>query len=210
MDLEKTAAIDTIKLVKSFIDDAEAASLIEHIDHLECSKTDAFNFYQDGKRASLQFGYDTYYGMDPSYKFFLDLEILRDSGSLDIVKKNCLAIINKTKELFLEEEEDIYISAFWLAKQYPGATIPPHSDTEDGYNLQYIYSAILYLNTLNTSGELSFVDLNCSYEPEGGDLIVFPTQGTGIHTVSEISEDRYSIVLWLTKDKSLSVLGAGE
>ena len=209
MDLEKTAAIDAIKLVKSFIGGAEAASLIEHIDLLEDSKTDAFNFYQDGKRASLQFGYDTYYGMDPSYKFFLDFEVLKDSGSLDIVKKNCLAIINKTKELFFEEE-DLYISAFWLAKQYPGATIPPHSDTEDGYNPQYIYSAVLYLNSLTSSGELSFIDLNCAYKPEGGDLIVFPTQDTGIHTVSEISEDRYSIVLWLTKDKSLSILGAGD
>jgi hypothetical protein len=75
-----------------------------------------------------------------------------------------------------------------------------------GKNLHFKYSAILYLNELESGGELSFLDFGYSYKPQAGDLVVFPTFGTGIHAVLEIPETRYSMPFWMTSDKTFDLL----
>jgi hypothetical protein len=194
-----------IKVIKNSVPRAKLQGIVDYIDYIERSHPEACNLYQDGKRVSIQFGHDLNYGKDPEYKFFLNLELMADLDKRKQVVDACLAVLAKTKDIF-EVREELYVSAFWLAKQYPGATIPLHDDTDDGQNLQYIYSAIVYLNEVSTGGELSFVDLGYSHKPELGDMVIFPTQTTGGHTVAEILEDRYSLVLWLTSDKEFAIL----
>ena len=200
------ASLDKIKVINSFVSPKEAASLARYIDCLESTKPEACNLYQNGRRVSIQFGFDLNYGLDPEYKFFLDLELLSDLEQRKLIVDLCAKVMKKTKELFKVEDE-LFISAFWLAKQYRGATIPPHNDTDNGENSHYIYSAIVYLNQLKLESELSFLDLNHSVKPNLGDLVVFPTQTTGSHTVPEINENRYSLVLWMTANRDLSFLG---
>lgn len=101
-----------------------------------------------------------------------------------------------------DEPDDLYTATFWVSRQYPGGKIDIHEDTDGGLNSQYIYSAIIYLNTLPDEGHLIFDELNYSVHPEEGDLVAFLTQETGRHYVKEVSEMRYSIPIWLVKDIS--------
>jgi len=204
--MAELASLDEIKVISDFVSSKEAASIANYIDLLESTRPEACNLYQNGKRVSIQFGFDLNYGLDPEYRFFLDLELLSDLEQQSLIVNLCNDVSNKTKELF-NVEHDLFVSAFWLAKQYPGATIPPHNDTDNGENSHYIYSAIVYLNQPESSSELSFLDLGHSVRPALGDLVVFPTQTTGSHTVPEINEDRYSLVLWMTANRELAFLG---
>jgi hypothetical protein len=188
-----------IKVVENFISKDEINSMIEYINHLEAKNLKEFGVYQDGKRLALQFGNDLYH--KTLSHLTLDLLFKKEKQ----IKKYFQKVITKTKELF-NDKEDLYVCAFWFAKQYPGAKVPAHEDTDNGVNLHFKYSAILYLNELESGGELSFLDLGHSYKPQAGDLVIFPTFGTGIHAVLEIPETRYSMPFWMTSDKTFDLL----
>jgi hypothetical protein len=60
---------------------------------------------------------------------------------------------------------------------------------------------------LGGQGKLDFPALNFKYSPEEGDLVLFPSQGNQFwHGVDLISEDRYSIALWMTTDKQFELV----
>jgi hypothetical protein len=191
--------MDQIKIIKSFISKNEIRSMIKYIDDLEDKNLKDFGVYQDGKRLALQFGDDLYH----KTMSHLTLDLLFEKENE--IKNYFSKVVSETKKLF-NYKKDLYVCAFWLAKQYPGATVPAHEDTDKGANLHFEYSAILYLNELEFGGELSFVDLEYSHKPQAGDLVVFPTFGTGIHTVLEIPETRYSMPFWMTNDKKFDLL----
>jgi hypothetical protein len=111
---------------------------------------------------------------------------------------------NKIGELF-NDSRDIYTCSFWFAKQLPGAKVLIHEDTDNGLNTHFKYSAVIYLNTLRDSGSLVFPDLNYSYMPEAGDIIIFKSIAAGRHFVDTIDEDRYTMAMWLTEDKSFAI-----
>jgi hypothetical protein len=111
---------------------------------------------------------------------------------------------NKAKELF-EDSKDIYACSFWFAKQLPGAFVMEHEDTDGNINTHFKYSAVIYLNTLKSTGQLIFTDLKHSYMPEAGDMILFKSTESGKHLVEPIDEDRYTLAMWITEDKNFAI-----
>lgn len=195
-----------IQVIKNFISPAQAKYLVDYIDFLKHRDPKEFNVYPDGKRFAFQFGQDMQYGSVPGYKTYLSLEKLAEVEQKELLREICTKVVSSIMRAYGDPQQ-LYVSSFWLAKQYPGCVIPPHEDTDGGYNSHFVYSAVLYLNTLTSGGELSFVDLDYSYKPEVGDLVVFPTVGTGAHGVLEIPEQRYSLPFWLTYQEDLGVEG---
>jgi hypothetical protein len=187
-----------IKVVKNFISEDEIASMIQYIDHLEAKNIKDFGVYQEGKRLALQFGNNHY----ASSLLTLDLLFEKEKQIKEYFQK----VIDETKKLF-NSQQDLYVCTFSFAKQYPGANVPAHEDTDGGLDRHFVYSSILYLNEIDSGGELSFLDLGYSHKPQAGDLVIFPTQETGDHAVLEIPETRYSVPLWMTYDKNFDLLG---
>lgn len=186
-----------IRLIKNFIKEPDLSSMVEYIDLLEATRVDDFLVSQNGKRLALQFGDDMFH--PTSHK---DLAIASDKN--DLIKGYFTRIVDATKEAF-EVETDLYVCSFWLAKQYQGAIIEAHEDTDGGHNTHFRYSGIVYLNTMNSGGDLVFGEYDYSYTPEAGDLLIFPSQGTGFHEVKEIFETRYSLPFWMTDVESMAL-----
>lgn len=180
----------------------ETGLTIDLINKLEAEKGFYFSTWQEGKRIALAFGN-------------AEIDITADivaQGSLDFLGSEdrdwalslfdrITAAIAKTYQL----TRPLYICSFWFAKQYPGATIPIHTDVDKGNNPHFEHSVILYLSTLKSGGVLEFPDLEYSHTPEAGDLVFFPTQTTGEHYVGEIPEERYSLVFWTTYEAHRAV-----
>jgi hypothetical protein len=63
-----------------------------------------------------------------------------------------------------------------------------------------IYSAILYLNTVERGGETEFVNHGISVSPVAGTLIFFPAWHPYAHqALPPLSEDKYAVVTWFTR-----------
>jgi hypothetical protein len=182
-----------IKIVKNFLSKTECESLISYIDWLVETQNGQFSIYQNGRRLALQFGKDLYH----EHASHLTLDIVSNKEA--IFRKYFSLVINQINILF-EDKDPMYVSSFWIAKQFPGAIVPEHEDTDGGMNTHFEYSSIIYLNSLKDSGDLVFDSLNYSYKPNDGDLIIFPSKSTGTHKVEKINEDRYSLPMWITKD----------
>jgi hypothetical protein len=190
--------MDLVKVVKDFISEDEASFFIDLINACEISNKDYFETWQDGRRVAMLFG-NVKADAKSGLKSLPDLSILKER------EHDIRAIISKIILAIKENdglEKNIYPISFWLAKQYPGAVIPKHSDAGPGYNDSFRYSVILYLNKLSFSGKLVFPDLSVEFSPDAGDLIYFPPQKAGNHLVESILEKRYSLVLWLTEDET--------
>jgi hypothetical protein len=189
--------MENIKVIKNFVDAHAASKFIDSIDLLEQTVLEEFSSYQDGKRLALQFGID----VNQLHNSHLDLTLLDDMEPM--FREYLEQAVQATKDSFeVDPAAELFVCSLWLAKQYPGAIVPIHEDTDSGYNTYFEYSAVLYLNTLDDSGDLEFPDLGYSYRPAAGDLVIFPSKSTGMHRVSKILEDRYSMPLWLTFDRS--------
>jgi hypothetical protein len=190
--------MNEVRVIKNFIDAHAVKKFVEYIDVLEQTMPDEFSSYEDGKRMMLQFGRDLCY---PQSR--LDLTLLADMEGT--IREYFDQAIQATKDSFeVDPAADLFVCSFWLAKQYPGASVPAHDDVEE-LNTQFDYSAVLYLNTLADSGDLEFADLGYKYRPAAGDLVIFPSKSTGTHGVSKILEDRYSMPLWMTLDRSFKL-----
>jgi hypothetical protein len=190
--------MNEIKVLYNFIDDKTIDSYINYINYLEENFLEEFGSYQNGKRLALQFGVDMYSEGDNHPT--LDLIKDRETEVRDLFDK----ISNKVMLLY-GESDSLNVCNFWLAKQYPGAVVEAHNDTDDGSNSHIDYSIVLYLNKIIDGGVLEFPDLGYAHTPSAGDLIVFPTRTTGDHLVARINEERYSLVLCLTKDKKYKI-----
>jgi hypothetical protein len=191
-----------IKVIKNFIQEPEIGTMIDYVDYLEKTELDKFAQWQSGKRLALRFGVDE----DPDHTdgSFSNLGILGNNRNFiaSYLDKTVAAV----KKAF-EVDESLYVCNFWFAKQYPGAIVGEHADTGGvggHYNNHFKYSAVLYLNSMNKSGELIFRDENYSYIPRGGDLVMFPSYGIK-HRVDEILETRYSLPMWITNLESMAL-----
>jgi hypothetical protein len=188
-----------IKVVENFLTKDEIQSMIDHINDVEENQPGEFNVYQDGKRLALKFGENLYH----KEKSRRTLDLLGEKR--DQVENYFHRLVDATKQSF-GYNDDLYVCSFWLAKQYAGAEVEEHEDTDGLVNLHFRYSAVLYLNELDHGGELAFLAFNYSYKPKAGDLVIFPTYGTGMHAVFEIPETRYSLPFWMTNDKRFDLL----
>lgn len=190
--------MDQIKVVSNFISAEDIELFKNYNDHLLETKPDLFFIGNNGKRPVLQFGKDNAHVMS---SLELDSTIPEIK---DLVRSYFSKAIETVKDLY-KDSRDLYVCSFWLAKQLPGANVQMHDDTDEGRNAHFTYSAVLYLNTLGTTGDLIFTDLRHSVKPFAGDLVVFPSQSTGNHEVKEIDQHRYTMPMWLTTDKSYAL-----
>jgi hypothetical protein len=186
-----------IKVVSDFLSLDEIKEFVQIINKLEKEKPGHFSNWQNGKRLAMAFGnaevdiYTTIYAQSTLESLGPEIR----AKLYDLFSR----IINKIAELY-QTQKDMHMCSFWFAKQYPGATIPIHSDLDGENNSHFEYSVVLYLSTLKSGGVLCFPDLEYSYAPKAGDLVLFPTSGTGEHYVEEIPEERHSLVFWTTYD----------
>lgn len=184
--------ITSIKVIKNFVSEEDMKALRDYNDELLATKLDLFFIGNSGKRPVLQFGKD-----NSQKNSHHSTENILTSDAEELLS----SIFSKTISTINVEYDDptpLYLCSFWFAKQLPGANVAAHDDTDEGSNTQFKYSAVLYLNTLSNTGSLDFISLGHSIKPEAGDLVIFPSQGTGLHEVKPIDQTRYTIPMWFT------------
>ncbi len=194
--------LDKVEVARRFVGDEDVSYYIDLINRLEKDELDKFMVVQDGKRRTLIFGN---YENDIKNKL-LARHTMDVFSEEELVKLRSLMskILDKIKN-FYNVTDDLYMCSMFVAKQYPGAEVGMHSDVDNGVNLHFEYSAVLYLNTLKAGGELKFASLNYAHKPETGDLVFFPSKTTGMHYVKPFQEERYSLCFWTTKDKNFEL-----
>lgn len=187
-----------IVILNSIISKDDCLEFQEYIDLMNEKVSNLFCRYQEGKRLYLPIGIDLCY---ENPLFSLGISTVADKK--DLFYKNFNNILSKLTAHF-NELETVYVCNFWLAKQYAGSAISEHEDT-DNINNHFDYTAIAYLNDASSSSPLEFPELNFSYQPKMGDVIVFKTKESGTHLVKEINDTRYSIPIWITKNKKFAL-----
>ena len=190
-----------IKIIKNVITKDEASTILEYIN------TNYKTFHSSENKLC----YKKLFGLDGLYETGLCEGIIDGLGD---IKNLSIEIVNRLKGLILEtfdENDDIFLNSLWFVKHLPGDKIDLHSDTAEGGDIQFVYSAVLYLNTLEDGGVLDFPKLNLSIKPEFGDLILFQADGEDMyHKVDHIGADRYTMPMWFTKTKDLELKFAGD
>lgn len=186
--------------IDNFIDQNEAKKLITFID----KNIDDFDL-SDSKspypfsRFMLRFGYDE----ERPDLIRKNYEIL--NPILEQLQKIFDDCIDAVSDKF-NDDSQLYVTSFFLSKHVPGSESSPHRDSRPGFNEQLDYTILLYLNTLPDNGGLFFPSLNKTIIPETGKLVIFDTKGIDAeHGINKVMQDRYSIPIWLTKDKSFSL-----
>lgn len=174
----------TIQIIKNFISEEESYAVAYFIEN----NLDRFILNPERKRWMMRFGYDEELPHQAIHNMDLVIEIR------DVLTE----IFNRTISVF---DEDVYLTSWFLSKQFSGGKLTPHTDgVPGGINDQLEYTAMLYLNTLTDNGTISFPDAGFGITPEQGDLVIFKSKEDR-HEVSEITEDRYSLPMWFTKNK---------
>jgi hypothetical protein len=188
--------MDQIKIIKNFITIEDTKNIINYIDN----NIDLFHYAKTEKRFTKMFGNDVFNKERSTYPV-TGLKEIHETifNATELAKKTILYQYN--------DKEDIFLTSLWFAKQISGAYLEPHIDAEDdGSNSHFSYSAVIYLNTLNDSGDLYFPNLDFSIKTNAGDLVIFPSSGqTYRHEVREIKEDRYNVPLIFTKNKKFEL-----
>jgi len=191
--------IEIIKTVKNFLTKEEMQLWVDFCDSAVESRQNEMAVYANGLRYIFQFGKDkcdTHYASNTDLRAIPELE----AESRDLFFR----VISSSKKVF-EDESNIYMTGFWISKQLPGSYVGEHEDTDEGLNDHFKYSAVLYLNTLASTGQLVFTDLGLTITPEAGDLVVFKSLPSGKHKVDPINEDRYTLAFWMTEDENYSI-----
>jgi Rps23 Pro-64 3,4-dihydroxylase Tpa1-like proline 4-hydroxylase len=177
--------MEPVNLFKNFVDKETAKEIVDFIEN----NLHLFHYNESRKRYMMRFGYDEE----------LPEQAIRTMYPVKDIFHTLNIIFDQTQKLF---DEGIYLTSWFLSKQIPGAKLLPHKDGAEGMNDHLEYTAMLYLNTLNDNGSISFPELNMNITPELGDLIVFKSLEHE-HMVHDVAEDRYSLPMWFTKKKEL-------
>ena len=187
---------ETLATYDNFISDIESKYWIGAIDKYMDNSSLAKRTHEVLKRDIVPFGIDS-------------KEISNDTlSSLGVDENYAVSLSNRVMDKIIStfnEDSDLYLTSFWFSRQHPGSFIEEHEDTDDGWNKQNDYSAIVYLNTLTDSGSITFKDLDYTQYPKAGDLIIFKSQDTGLHEVDTNNELRYTIPMWFTTNKDYSL-----
>lgn len=188
-----------IHIVKNFLPIEECQKYIDFIN----KNMDIMTLYKGtgypAKRYTVKFGRDDEFPDEARF----DLNIINPikNDLLDVIDE----IIKLTKEFY--DEENLYLTSFFISKHLPGAYMGKHYDADPnpgGQNNHLDYNIMLYLNTMSDgNGEIVFPKRGLSIGPEAGDLVFFDSKDlSNLHAVNEVNEDRYSIPIWLSKDKT--------
>jgi hypothetical protein len=178
-------------IIEDFIDDKTNKTIVDFIDNNQ----KLFSSDQNNKRFALRFGKDFYW--EDSHE---DMSLLKDM--LDIFKGKIFPKVNN-KICELSGETGLKVSNMWLSKHLPGSIVPMHLDHDGWRNVQFKYSAILYLSTLNNDGILEFPFSKYTYTPVSNSLIIFPSHDIDFdnqfaHRVESINSIRYSVPMWIS------------
>jgi hypothetical protein len=181
--------MDKPLIIPNFVSDQDCMLLASYIEDTHLSYTGKAH---DDKRFIDQFGKDNYHK-----KSKLRLEGLGDIHP--IIVKYFEKILSTCQTTFADNDK-MDIASIWFSKQIQGSVLPVHSDVDDGSNDQVSYSVVLYLNSVDRSGELQFPTLDFSYKPQMGDAVIWKSDDVRFdHGVSEIVDTRYSLPIWVTK-----------
>lgn len=135
---------------------------------------------------------------------FIHLNTITDKNIKNIISK----IANDVK-IVVEHTENVLVSieTCQLVRWRKGDKLdPPHADCEhlDGSPHPYPnrhYSALVYLNSNYTGGQIFFPNQNLMPETKPGTLIQFKGTAEYLHGVTEVTDgERYTIVMFLTKN----------
>ena len=183
--------MDKIHLIKNFFDKSSCDFYIDYINN----NTDKFYYAPHAMRWQLTVGRDNI----PNHGRVEDFSPIEDISE---VVRPLFKRIEDTAKAIYDHKGDLYICNIFLAKQGPGAIIPPHHDTDFGMNSQLKYSGVIYLNTMSKpgDGELYFSNLDYAVKPKAGDLVLFPSHEEYTHEVKSITEDRYALPVFLTEE----------
>lgn len=189
--------MNEIHIVPNFLSDRECKFYVDYID----SNIDSFTVTKMTKRCLLCFGYNS------------SKSEQRNNGleRIETIKEEVVdlfARVENTIKEFTKSEKDLFVCSFCMAKQENGSRILIHSDVDNDSLSHFKYSGVVYLNTMKdrSGGTLNFPNMQYSYSPVAGDLVIFPSNGRKyLHEVSSILEDRYSIPFWVTEDPAWSI-----
>lgn len=183
--------MDNVKIVKDFLSKDECDLYINFIN----DNIDRFDTYSGTryppKRFTVRFGRDDEFPGEANFTFEKILEI----------KESIKGLISKVIGLVESETgTPLYLTSFFLSKNIAGSFLPPHRDAGHPTENNHLdFNALIYLNTLSGNGQIVFPDWNIEVEPQQGDLVVFNTKDPmATHLVKEVTEDRYTIPIWLT------------
>jgi len=99
---------------------------------------------------------------------------------------------------------DLFTTDYGVFVSRKGYEMQPHIDTVNDYGLfDYLeYAAVLYLNDDYEGGEIYFPNLEYSYAPKRGDLVIFPANDEKyLHGVNKVlSGNRYTLAYWYSKE----------
>jgi hypothetical protein len=179
---------------ENFITKEESSLFIEFIEN----NIDLFSHGPKKLYYLLQFGKDNYHQ-----------ESIQNWNGVDSIKnlinKYIDKIINNLKESY-GIEDDLFVVGFWFVRQFDGASLNVHDDTDSGRNTHIIYSALMYLNDIENGGELWFPNLNYLHKPKRGQMLSWPSQNKLFdHGVKEVKDTRYVINLFLTNQKEFDL-----
>jgi hypothetical protein len=183
----------TIKIIHNFLSPEQSDKIISFIDDYQ----DSFAHYERSRRFLLRFGHDDE----------IPNQSVEDMSIIATIKDDLANISKKVSSLI---NDNVYLTSWFLSKQYPTGKLFPHVDGMDGGpNSQLEYTAMLYLNSLNDNGTIFFSDAGFGITPRAGDLVIFKSK-KDVHEVLEVKENRYSINLWFTKDKNFEFTGLNQ
>lgn len=190
VDIDK--AIEKIHIVKDFLSPEEVQFYIDYIDnHPEIFRDSTIH---GARRKILMFGKDSFH----KEKSPTNLSLVGDIE--DLLRTDLFPRVEQKISDLYSNRRRLWVNSFFMAKQYPGAKVDHHIDTDGGQNMQFKYSAVIYLNEMSSGGELVFPDLNYTYHPKAGEMVVFPSRPLEyVHVVDIINEERYTLPIWVSE-----------
>lgn len=174
-----------IKIIHNFLSIEESNKIINFIDENQ----DSFVHNENSRRFLLRFGHDDE----------VPNQSVEDMSIISSVKGDLIDIFKRVSDMI---PGTVYLTSWFLSKQYPTGKLFPHVDGMDGGpNSQLEYTAMLYLNSLDNNGTIFFPGAKFGITPQVGDLVIFKSK-EDLHEVFDVTENRYSINIWFTKDKN--------
>jgi hypothetical protein len=175
----------------AFVSEAESKPIIDYIDN----NRDIFFASPNGARWTLQFGTKKMvyhvHDLHPNTDMLGDIKPIIDKILIDATAK--------VSEVFNKE---LYACNFWLVRQDDGNSMAVHTD--GGMHIDY--TGVLYLNDVESGGEIYFPRIGVEFIPKHASLIMFPPREKDYdHGVKRVIGRRYSMPMWFTTDKSLSI-----
>ena len=205
MIVKKDGSISEISesffVARDFVSSDEAKLLI---DFIESYQHIAF-VGQEGRRRSIPIGVVPFEATSQHIEKMNKIKLFNFPTEVQQTFRSIVdRIIDLARELYGDQDE-MHCSNAIFAKHLSGGKVPVHIDAEPGGDEHLYYSSIVYLNTI-LDGTINFPHLDVSYRPNSGDLLIFRSNHKNSeHEVTSVSDTRYSIPIFISKDKNCYV-----